>query len=477
MSESFIPASEFETASNAVSNILGQPVEEIKITDILPPLNDIADSNKVFKGKLSVLFVDMRKSTDLTDELKSKKMVKVYRSFIRIVIQAIRYSGGYTRQFAGDGIMGIFQNSNVDDQNISSSCKAIKAARYIHTLIDFCLNPALKKSMDICIGCGVGICTGTIMITKVGMRGKESNKTAENETGIVWVGSTTNYANRYCSLAHPCEIFIDENTYSEIEDSEIWTKTSRTKGNKVFEGYAVSEHYLSLPEEITAEAVKADTENDSEASFIQNIFAETQEKALLLVDEISKKSAELAIALEEAKKREGQAIARDNESRKENIRLQQWQKSWTAKTGAAKTCSPSPGSTSQGRKSRKAACPLHWCGILLSIPISAVWCCGLTTMPRGGSPQKPSRPCCRGSMRSRWTSNRPRRAKIIMTAFVCGWACPLPSAEKGAKNGERLDKSGTAHPALSYAAGHDAKGAGHRRRLSARNRRHPYRTV
>lgn len=232
MSESFIPASEFETASNAVSNILGQPVEEIKITDILPPLNDIADSNKVFKGKLSVLFVDMRKSTDLTDELKSKKMVKVYRSFIRIVIQAIRYSGGYTRQFAGDGIMGIFQNSNVDGQNISSSCKAIKAARYIHTLIDFCLNPALKKSMDICIGCGVGICTGTIMITKVGMRGKESNKTAENETGIVWVGSTTNYANRYCSLAHPCEIFIDENTYSEIEDSEIWTKTSRTKGNK-----------------------------------------------------------------------------------------------------------------------------------------------------------------------------------------------------------------------------------------------------
>ena len=39
------------------------------------------------------------------------------------------------------------------------------------------------------------------MITKVGMRGKESDETAENETGIVWVGSTTNYANRYCGLA------------------------------------------------------------------------------------------------------------------------------------------------------------------------------------------------------------------------------------------------------------------------------------
>lgn len=325
MTESFISTSEFEVASNAVNNILGQPVEEIEITDILPPLNDITDSNKVFKGKLSVLFVDMRKSTDLTDELKSKKMVKVYRSFIRVVIQAIRYSGGYTRQFAGDGIMGVFQDSNKDDQIISSSYKATKAARYIHTLIDYCLNPALKKSMDICIGCGIGICTGTIMITKVGMRGKESDETAENETGIVWVGSTTNYANRYCSLAHLCEIFIDENTYSEIEYSEVWTKISRTKGSKVFEGYTVSEYYLSLPEEITTEAVKADKENYSETSFIQEIFAETQEKALLLVDEISKKSAELSVALEKIKQRENQVIARDNDLRRENIRLQQWQ--------------------------------------------------------------------------------------------------------------------------------------------------------
>lgn len=53
MAESFIPTSEFETASNAVDNILGQPVEEIEITDTLPPLNDITDSNKVFKGKNS----------------------------------------------------------------------------------------------------------------------------------------------------------------------------------------------------------------------------------------------------------------------------------------------------------------------------------------------------------------------------------------------------------------------------------------
>lgn len=88
---------------------------------------------------------------------------------------------------------------------------------------------------------------------------------------------------------------------------------------------------MPLPEEIITEAVKADKENYSENSFIQEIFAETQEKALSLVDEISKKSAELSVALENIKQRENQVIARDNESRKENIRLQQWQNKLNSK--------------------------------------------------------------------------------------------------------------------------------------------------
>lgn len=61
MSESFIPASEFETASNAVSNILGQPVEEIKITDILPPLNDMRND-----------LLEEERPTDIVDEVLLK---------------------------------------------------------------------------------------------------------------------------------------------------------------------------------------------------------------------------------------------------------------------------------------------------------------------------------------------------------------------------------------------------------------------
>ena len=81
-----LPKHEYDIAYNKIKTILAERVEEIEITDTIPPINDMVDSNKVFKNKVSVLFVDMRKSTDLTDELKAKKMVKIYRSFLRVVV-------------------------------------------------------------------------------------------------------------------------------------------------------------------------------------------------------------------------------------------------------------------------------------------------------------------------------------------------------------------------------------------------------
>lgn len=123
MDDNSLKSSELESATNALERILGQSVEEIELSDTVPVLDEVSDSNKVFKGKLSVLFVDIRGSVDLTDDLKSKKMVKVYRGFIRMAIQAIRYSGGFTRQFAGDCVMGVFQDSTENGYAISSSEK------------------------------------------------------------------------------------------------------------------------------------------------------------------------------------------------------------------------------------------------------------------------------------------------------------------------------------------------------------------
>lgn len=296
---------EFENANSAIQSILSVAVESIELSDNVPILDEIPDSNKVFKGKLSVLFVDMRKSTDLTDEIKSKKMVKVYRSFIRLVIQAIRYSGGFCRQFAGDGVMGVFQDITEGENKVSSEVQAVRAGRYIITMIDYCLNPLIKQHMDITISCGVGICTGTVMITKVGMRGKESDNTVENELGITWVGSTTNYSSRLCSLAQSGEIFIDEATFKSIKESdEIWKETTRVKADKIYHGYIALDYYLALDKENEVQPIKGEEEADEATTFIQKIFNETQEEALRLVGEISKVSFDIGKKLQQITEKE-----------------------------------------------------------------------------------------------------------------------------------------------------------------------------
>lgn len=301
-----IDKKDYALAIEALEKIVEQPVDEIELIDDVPPLSDLEDSNKVFNGKLTILFVDMRKSTELTDELKSKKMVKIYRSFIRSIIQSIRYAGGFSRQFAGDGIMGVFQDS-IDEEKIEySSSKAIYAARYINTLIDYCLNPLLQKHMDnLNIACGIGICTGEILVTKAGMRGKEVDNTCENELGFIWVGSKTNEASRLCSLAKGGEIFIDSDTFTESKESvNNWNKCSRVKGTRLFNGYITSDYYLILEENEQLQPLKAIIENSKTETYVQKIFEETTSHSLKLIDEIKHKSEELSIKLEKIKERE-----------------------------------------------------------------------------------------------------------------------------------------------------------------------------
>ena len=67
---------------------------------------------------------------------------------------------------------------------------------------------------------------------------------------------------------------------------------------------------------------------------MHKIFDEAQNRALSLVDEISKKSAELSVALEKVRHREQQVTARENEARKEATRLKEWDSSLTTHQNA-----------------------------------------------------------------------------------------------------------------------------------------------
>ena len=52
----------------------------------------------------------------------------------------------------------------------------------------------LEKQIGYRISCGIGIHTGEISLSKVGMRGKEQREHSENEFGIAWIGNSTTLA-------------------------------------------------------------------------------------------------------------------------------------------------------------------------------------------------------------------------------------------------------------------------------------------
>lgn len=268
-----ISKAELVLLSAAIDKIVSSEVLEKVITETLPKIDDLTDSNKIYQGKVSVLFVDMRGSTKLPHEFNKEQLVKIYRSYIRTVVQAIRYSGGFVRDFMGDGILAIF----VDDEEGKSEDKAVRAARYIATTIDKILNPILDRNFKHRISCGIGIHTGEVTLSKVGMKGKEQKDGDENEFGIVWIGNSTNLACKYSGAVKKETIFISSSTYAElsdVEEKDNWLEYTVEKGDNILKGYIAKNYYLKIDEDISACVAEENEDYVSVEKKMQKLYNE-----------------------------------------------------------------------------------------------------------------------------------------------------------------------------------------------------------
>lgn len=260
---------DFKKLDARLGQITSQKVEELEVSSDTPPtLDDLPDSNKAYALYASILFVDIRKSTQLTEASHAKSMVKIYRAFMRMAVSCVRANGGVTRQFLGDRIMGVFLDSMDDSGNvlISSVDKAVETARAMQTCIDYSLNKHLKNHVGgKTIACGIGIDYGKVLLTKVGMYGVEKDDSKENETDCVWVGNCTNKASKYSDLADGGEIFISENVYNKLSPNlkpeNIWIPAAKHKGNMLFNGYTSQKNYLALASELGTPIISTLSEN------------------------------------------------------------------------------------------------------------------------------------------------------------------------------------------------------------------------
>lgn len=289
-----IPQRDVDLLLNAINKIIDREVLEKTWSDSLPIMDALSDSNKIYHGKVSMLFVDMRESTKLPDRFSTDQLVKIYRSYIRTIVQAIRYSGGVVRDFMGDGVLAAF----IDSQEGTSEEKAVYAARYIVTAIDKLLNPILDKDIGHRISCGVGIHTGEVNLSKVGMRGKGQDEDAEDEFGVAWIGNSTNLACKYSGAVGNGTIFISSSTYSalsDLDEKQRWKETEISKGNNVLSGFVAENYYLALDNEVEPYAAQCCVTTRSLADELKEIYEKQLSDLSLKIKEVARKEDELEV--------------------------------------------------------------------------------------------------------------------------------------------------------------------------------------
>lgn len=311
---------DFEKLDSRLKNIIEQPVEQIEIHSDLPPtIEQLEDNNKTYSIVAAILFIDIRKSTYLTENSQAKSMVKIYRSFMRMAVDCVRKNGGVTRQFLGDRIMGVFIDSIDENGSVAEKAvdKAIDAARSLQTVIDYSLNKYLRSKVNgKIIECGIGIDYGKVLVTQVGMYGVEQDEDKENEVDCVWVGNTTNYASKYSDVASGGEIFISDNVFKQMSDEykKVFIRSAKYKGTKLFQGYTTEDFYLDYFGEL-GKPIKTEGDSLVEIKTSQQL-ADGIKEVERLQNHLIQREREVAILEEKLKKENEKLLNQYNKEKK-----------------------------------------------------------------------------------------------------------------------------------------------------------------
>lgn len=170
----------------------------------IPNEQEISKKKKAKNLQCSVMFVDMRNSTKMQDANGGNNMLKIYKMFAKLVTKAVEENCGKVMQIVGDGLLCLFINKSKN-----SGQHAIDAVRSINTYLKESYNPIVEPDWE--IKCGMGVCGGHILITRIGTRGK--NKCCQ----LAFPSSVTNYASKCCENAGENEVLLDENTFEQID--------------------------------------------------------------------------------------------------------------------------------------------------------------------------------------------------------------------------------------------------------------------
>jgi adenylate cyclase len=154
----------------------------------------------------SVLFVDIRGFTALSENKTPEMIVDLLNDYLTRVTDSVIKHGGHVNKFVGDEAMAVF---GAPAANPSHAQAAIRAALEIQDEIAE-LNRQ-KKMNGMKIGVGVGINSGEMLSGNLG---------SQRRMEYTVIGDNVNIASRLTKVAKAGEILISQKTFDAIGEKK-----------------------------------------------------------------------------------------------------------------------------------------------------------------------------------------------------------------------------------------------------------------
>jgi len=183
--------------------VLGRSVDAHVLDRILA--NPSVDLLKGERVVLSVLYGDLRGSTELAQQLNPEMLVEFINDYLGRMAQVLYAYEGTLDKFIGDEVMALFGAPLPQPDHPLRAVRVGLAMQSAHQqlMADWTAHGITPAAL------GIGIATGEVTVGEFG---------CEQRTDYTIIGHTANLGARICGVAKPGEVLISQETYDLIKD-------------------------------------------------------------------------------------------------------------------------------------------------------------------------------------------------------------------------------------------------------------------
>ncbi|MBN2393615.1 MAG: GAF domain-containing protein, partial [Anaerolineae bacterium] len=183
--------------------VLGRSVDTHVLDRILA--NPSVDLLKGERVVLSVLYGDLRGSTELAQQLRPEMLVEFINGYLGRMAQVLYAYEGTLDKFIGDEVMALFGAPLPQLDHPLRAVRVGLAMQNAHQqyMADWTARGIKPAAL------GIGIATGEVTVGEFG---------CEQRTDYTIIGHTANLGARICGVAAPDEVLISQETYDLIRD-------------------------------------------------------------------------------------------------------------------------------------------------------------------------------------------------------------------------------------------------------------------